>query len=334
MNNSGVEGSDMEKIRVTPLAFESFGVRSMCTLIETKDVKVLVDPGVSVAPRFSLMPHPREYAARNQCRARMREAAKRANVVTISHYHYDHHTPNYVDTVYCGSNPEEARSLYAQKLVLAKEIRSHVNASQRRRGWLFQKISSRFIGRLESADGRSFKFGETELRFSQPAFHGEEDSALGWVVMLLVQRGEEKVLHASDVQGPVSKATLEVILAEKPDLLIIGGQPLYLLGSKVSAESIEQAFQNLERIVRSVPVTVLDHHILRSCDWRDQSRRVFEEAKRHGNIVVTAAEFAGREDSPLECRRETLYEREPPSKEFLDWVKIPVGERKKIAPPI
>ncbi len=42
----------MAKIKITPLAFESMGVRSMCTLVETKDLKVLVDPGVSVAPAF------------------------------------------------------------------------------------------------------------------------------------------------------------------------------------------------------------------------------------------------------------------------------------------
>jgi len=324
----------MEKIRVTPLAFESLGVRSMCTLVETKDVKVLIDPGVSVAPRFSMMPHPREYAARNECRTRMREAAERADVVTISHYHYDHHTPNYVDTMYCGSSPEEARFIYAGKLVIAKEIKSHVNMSQRRRGWLFQRISGKFIGRLESADGRSFRFGETDLRFSQPVYHGEENSALGWVLMLVVQQEEEKVLHASDVQGPVSKATLEMILSENPDLLILGGQPLYLSGSKVSVASVEQGFENLQRIVKKIPVTVLDHHIVRSDDWRDQSKRIFEEARRHRNRVVTAAEFAGKADAPLECRRRMLYEEEPPSRDFLKWTRVPIAERKKIAPPI
>jgi len=324
----------MEKIRVTPLAFESFGVRSMCTLVETKDIKVLVDPGVSVAPRFSLMPHPREYVARNECRARIREAAEIADVVTISHYHYDHHTPNYVDTMYCGSSPEEARSIYTRKLVIAKEIKSHVNMSQRRRGWLFQRISGKFIGRLESADGRSFRFGETELRFSQPVFHGEENSALGWVLMLVVQHGDEKVLHASDVQGPVSKATLETILSENPNLLLIGGQPLYLAGSKVSIASVEQGFENLLKIVKTVPITILDHHIVRSENWRDLSKRVFEEARRHGNMVVTAAEFAGKADMPLECRRRIMYEEEPPSRDFLRWTRVPIAERKKIAPPI
>jgi len=324
----------MEKISVTPLAFESLGVRSMCTLVETSDVRVLVDPGLSVAPRFSLMPHPKEYIARSECRRRIRECALKADVVTISHYHYDHHTPNYVDTMWCGSSPEEAGSIYGGKLVLAKDTKSHVNMSQRRRGWLFQKISSKFIDRLETADGKTFRFNETELKFSQPVFHGEENSELGWVLMLIIQRGQQKILHASDVQGPISKATAEMILSERPDLLIVGGQPLYLQGLKVSAAAVEQGFQNLQRIVRSVPATILDHHIIRSEDWREQARIVFAEAKKHRNRVVTGAEYANRKNLPLECVRRNLYEKEPPSKDFLRWTKMPYAERKKTAPPI
>lgn len=324
----------MGTIKITPLAFESMGVRSMCTFIETNDLKVLVDPGVSVAPRFSLMPHPREYAARNECRLNIRKAAEKADVITISHYHYDHHTPNYVDTVWCGSSPDEARAIYTGKLVLAKDTKSHVNMSQRRRGWLFQRISSKFVGRFENADGRTFRLGETTLRFSDPVYHGEEGSELGWVIMLVVQYEEEKVVHASDVQGPFLKKTLAMILAEKPDLVIVGGQPLYLSGSKVSVAAIEQGFQNLQEMVKSVPLTILDHHIIRSEDWKNQVKKVFEEAGKHRNRILTAAEYAGREGLPLECRRTTLYGEEPPSLEFVKWTKMSEAERRRAAPPL
>jgi predicted metallo-beta-lactamase superfamily hydrolase len=324
----------MTGIKVTPLAFESMGVRSMCTFVETGDLKVLIDPGVSVAPRFSLMPHPREYAGRNRCRVEIREAAQKADIITISHYHYDHHTPNYVDTVYCGSSPEEARAIYAGKAVLAKDTRSHVNMSQRRRGWLFQKVSSEFVGRFEVADGKTVRLNETELRFSCPVPHGEEGSELGWVLMLIIARDGEKVMHCSDVQGPSSMETLEMILAEKPDLLIVGGQPLYLVGTKVADATIEVGFRNLEKIVGSVPVTILDHHILRSEDWRRHAGRVFEEAEKHGNQVLTAAEYAGKTETPLEAGRKALYDQEPPSKEFIGWTKMSEMERKTIAPPL
>ena len=48
-------------LEVKPLAFDSFGVRSMATLVETDDLRVLIDAGVSLAPlRYGLRPHPKE----------------------------------------------------------------------------------------------------------------------------------------------------------------------------------------------------------------------------------------------------------------------------------
>ena len=51
------------KIKITPLAAESLGVRSMCTLVETPDIKMILDAGISICPyRFYLLPHPIEPA--------------------------------------------------------------------------------------------------------------------------------------------------------------------------------------------------------------------------------------------------------------------------------
>ena len=49
--------------KIIPLAAESLGVRSMCTYVETPDLRILIDPGVSLGPRFGLLPHPKEYEA-------------------------------------------------------------------------------------------------------------------------------------------------------------------------------------------------------------------------------------------------------------------------------
>lgn len=44
--------------RIVPLAFDSFGVRSMATFVETDDLRILIDPGVSLMPsRYGLEPH-------------------------------------------------------------------------------------------------------------------------------------------------------------------------------------------------------------------------------------------------------------------------------------
>ncbi|MCW3993553.1 MAG: hypothetical protein NWE85_03180 [Candidatus Bathyarchaeota archaeon] len=126
----------LKRISLVPLAAESLGVRSMCTYVETPDVKILLDAGVSLGPsRFGLAPHPEEFKAIEFCRRKIEEAAEKAEIVTLSHYHFDHHTPSYEDWL-CNwtEATETARQIYEEKIVLIKNPREKINFSQRRRG--------------------------------------------------------------------------------------------------------------------------------------------------------------------------------------------------------
>jgi len=330
-----VSDTMLRKIRVVPLASESFGVRSMCTYVETSDVRVLLDAGASLAPnRFGFPPHPREYKAMEECREKISKAAERAEVVTISHYHFDHHTPSYEDWCYNWSSAEVAREIYEAKPVFIKNYRAMVNFSQRRRGWMFVKTGGKHAERLEIADGQVFQFGATKLRFSDPVFHGPENSALGWLLMTTIECGDERALFASDVQGPMHYPTLERIVAESPQLVIIGGPPIYLAGFRVGEGHVQRGMENLERVVKSVPVTILEHHLLREERWRDFSQPIFDAASKTGHMVFTAAEFLGKENNVLESRRKRLFEAEPPSPEFGKWMKLPLPKRKLVRPPV
>jgi len=325
----------LKKIRVVPLAAESFGVRSMCTHVETSDVKILLDAGASLAPnRHGFPPHPKEYEAMQKCREKISRVADEAEVVTLSHYHFDHHTPSYEDWCYNWSSLNVAKHIYEGKLVLVKNFRSMVNFSQRRRGWLFQKTGGSYAERLDIADGKTFEFGDTKLKFSDPVFHGPENSALGWLLMATIECCGEKVLFAPDVQGPMYNPTLETILAERPQLVIMGGPPMYLAGFKVRDEHMQQGMKNLENVVKNVPTTVLEHHILREERWKEFSQPIFDAASKTGHSVVTAAEFLGEENNILEFRRKQLFKMEPPSSEFDGWMKLPHPKRKLIKPPI
>src|SRR5947209_19397377 len=113
----------------------------MCTLVRTRDVTVLLDAGVALGPRFRLMPHPREFRARDEARERINEAAAKAKVITISHYHNDHHTPNYLDPVWLGSTPEMSEKTYSGKIVVANDCRSHINTAQRTRTRMLHQTS-------------------------------------------------------------------------------------------------------------------------------------------------------------------------------------------------
>jgi len=323
------------KIEVVPLAEESFGVRSMCTYVETPDVRVLLDAGASLGPnRFRFPPHPKEYKAMAICREKIAKAAEKADVVTVSHYHFDHHTPSFTDWFCNWSSGGVAKGIYEGKLVLVKNYRTLTNFSQRRRGWMFKKTGGKYAMRLEVADGTTFEFGATKLRFSDPVFHGHENSELGWVLMTTIECGDERVLFASDVQGPMFEPTLEMIVAESPRLVIVGGPPTYLSGFRVPEEYIQRGLRSLESLVQRVPETILEHHLLRDERWRELSQKIFDVASKVGHKVVTAAEFVGEKNNLLESRRKELYENEPPGDSFQKWLRVPVTERKKTRPPI
>ena len=311
----------LREIKVTPLAAESLGVRSMCTLVETPDVKVLLDAGISLAPfRFSLPPHPIEFQTIARLRKTIAEAADKAQVTTISHYHFDHHTPSFEDwIVNWTQGGETARQIYQDKIVLAKNPKEKINSSQRERAWMFQKTGGKHAKVLEAADGKAFIYGNTSLQFSEAVVHGSE--MLGWVIMAAVEYEGERFMFAPDVQGPMSVHTLELILDAKLTAIMLGGPPLYLGGLGVDPAKLERGLRNLERIVDAVPLVIVEHHALRDESWKQKMENVFRKASLSGHRIVTAAEYADKENLFLESRRKQLYDEHPPSPEFKTWIK-------------
>jgi predicted metallo-beta-lactamase superfamily hydrolase len=322
-------------IKVTPLASESFGVRSMCTLVETPDVSVLLDGGVSLCPwRFSLPPHQIEFQSITRSRQKIAQAAQKASVATISHYHYDHHTPSFTDwVVNWTENAETARQIYQDKILLAKNPKENINPSQRERAWMFQKTGAKYAKSFEAADGKTYTFDDTQLVFSPSVAHGSDDLSLGWVIMTMVQHGDERFMFAPDVQGPMSMHTTELILAIKPVAIMLGGPPLYLAGSRVEQAQIDQGLRNLERIVEAVPLVILEHHALRDENWKQKMESVFKKAQSTAHCIVTAAEFTGQENTFLEAKRQKLFFDFPPSEEFKQWMKT-LNNKQIAKPPI
>jgi predicted metallo-beta-lactamase superfamily hydrolase len=323
-------------LQVTPLAAESLGVRSMCTYVETPDARILLDAGVSLCPRrFGLPPHPKEFEAIVRSRERIAEAADKAEVVTISHYHNDHHTPSFEDWL-CNwtSYSTTAKQIYEGKTVLMKDSRENINYSQRERAWMFQKTAGKHAYKLEVADGRTFEFGGTRVSFCDPVFHGPENSELGWVLATSIAYEDEKFMFAPDVQGPMASTTLRMIVEETPQLLLIGGPPLYLEGLKVWKAEIRLALKNLVAIAERVPQTLLEHHILRDRNWREKATRVFQAAHRTGHLVQTSAEYLGKRNCLLETDRKELFDAEPPSKDFESWMRLEEDARRLTKPPI
>jgi predicted metallo-beta-lactamase superfamily hydrolase len=185
-----------------------------------------------------------------------------------------------------------------------------------------------------TADNTTVEYGDTKLRFSVPVYHGEQNSGLGWVVMLSITSCDEKVVYAPDVQGPMENETVRIILSEKPHLLILGGPPLYLQGFKVSKDLMTLSLENITRLTAELPCTIIDHHLLRSSAWKGFLEKAFKVARRSGNKLVTAAEFTGADNNLLECMRQKLYDEEPPTREFSKWMRLPEEERRRTVPPV
>jgi len=235
--------------------------------------------------------------ALDESKKKIREIAEKCDVLTISHYHYDHYDPD--------------EDFYEGKVVFAKSIEKNINKSQKQRGREFKK---RFNDRCDLiyCDGKEFDseffnsrgFDENlKIKFSQPVPHGPEGVRLGFVLMCVIETGNFKLLHASDVQGPVVENARDHIIRENPDLLLVDGPPSYFLGWKFSYANLDAAKSNLLEIIKETNCEViLDHHLLRDLKYRGRFREVYETKK-----VKSFAEYLGGEDNLLEANRKRLW---------------------------
>ncbi|NJE02167.1 MBL fold metallo-hydrolase [Thermococcus sp. JdF3] len=287
-------------MRIIPLASESLGVRSLATFVEAGGIRFLIDPGVALGPkRYGLPPAKVEIEALHTMRRKLQGYARRADVVTISHYHYDHHTP-FFEGLYESSSEEYAKEIYSGKLLFIKHPRENINFSQRKRAWAFLKKAEPIARGIEFADGRSFDLGGVTLEFSPAVSHGREGSKLGFVVMTLIDDGK-RFIHAGDIQL-LNRKAVEWIIEKVPDLLITGGPPTYL--GKRAEGSWETGIKNLNEIIRETGAEIiLDHHIVRDRNYP----RFFDELEERPK---TFAAYLRVEDRPLEAYRRELHKRE------------------------
>ncbi len=287
---------DLQSLKVLPLAFDSFGVRSMATYVETKDMRVLIDPAVSLGPRrYGLPPHQLELERMNQTWNDIKSYASKCDLLIVTHYHYDHHNPDEID-------------FYKDKALYIKDPKKNINKSQLQRASHFLKELQGLPKAVEFADGRSFEHAATTIKFSPPVYHGT-NSRLGYVLEVSISCLGEKMVFTSDVEGPSLGEQVDFILRENPDLLILDGPMTYMLGYRYSAKSLERSVANISKIISetTVRVIILDHHLLRDQNYKARLAKVYECAEDNGVRVLSAAEYSGREPDLLEARRRELY---------------------------
>ena len=348
----------MGKLTFEPIWFDSLGAKSSCTLVKTPDVSVLIDPGAAVMqPSFPASWAKKLYWYR-RAELAIKRASKRADVIVISHYHYDHFT-------------DFDRKLYEGKLLLVKNPNEYINDSQRgraerffgnlcrsfgkveldevlckrerktygnpldeiprardkdfgdynrRRRELFAKGGKWFENRVKNwhsgmlipelkferievkfPEGKEFEFGRTKLRFTQALFHGIEFSRVGWVFATVVEHGGEKLIHSSDLDGPIIEDYADWIVRENPDVLILDGPMTYMFGYTLTRTTLNRTIENGVRILKETDADLIiyDHHLPREPKFKEFTREVLEAGKREHKEVITAAEYLGEKPACL-----------------------------------
>lgn len=278
-------------MQIIPIASESLGVRSMATFVKTKDVSIMIDPSAALCPRrYKLPPHKLEEDALQKAKQKIRFFTLKSDIVTISHYHFDHY------------NPDE--TFYKGKKVLAKDIHHHINKSQQKRGTEFQEKNQENC-ELINADDTSYTIGDTQLFCSPAFFHGPENVRVGYVMMVTIRDKTKTVVHASDVQGPVTKEATAYIINQQPDILIMDGPPTNLLGFRFSKKSLLDATQNLIAIIKKTNCQViLDHHLLRDLQYKKRFSKPYE---MYNNKINSFAEFNHKKNNFLEANRKNIW---------------------------
>ncbi len=285
-----------DNFRICFVAADSFGARSMATFITTPSLRIFIDPSVALGPkRYGLPPHRLELEAKERFWLRIEDLIKKADVIVITHYHYDHYNPRRAD-------------LLSGKRIFIKDPVRFINKSQRGRSSLFLEDLSKLGIGWEVADGKEFSLGDVTLRFSQPYPHGATDK-LGYVLGVSVEYDGKKFLFTSDVQGPCRDEHVSFILKENPDMVYCDGPMTYMIGYAYSKKLLEISIMNLIRILKETDIShlVIDHHLTRDRFYMSKIDPVFETAASMSKSVLSAAKAMGREDIPLEAMRREIY---------------------------
>jgi predicted metallo-beta-lactamase superfamily hydrolase len=287
-------------MQIIPLAADSMGVRSMATFVETKHLRLLIDPGAIVAERrFGLAPHPLEITCLKGCLERIALFAKSADTIVITKYDAEHFSPD---------RPEWARN----KRLIVKNPNLHIRPAIRTFAFEFLKTVRNTASEIAFADGMSFVFGKTRLTFSESYSIDPDENAEG-ALPLSVEEDEDVFLYSSGTKG-VYPDGAAAFLSSRPSMLMYLDGPLTHQTDRAGPKTpVGPLFKRIRKIITDSAAQriILDHHLLRDPKWRQRVEPLAQVALQKRIVLQTAAEYRGEEIMDLEARRRTLYELHP-----------------------
>lgn len=275
---------------------ESLGVRGLCCFVETKNKKILIDPGIALGyKRYGLLPHPVQIAVDERIQKKIIDKWKEATDIIISHFHGDH-------VPLADANPyqfgiKKVIGLNQNVNIWAKDP-SHFSAVEKKRA---EHLSIALNKDLIIAEEKK----EEPMTFSKAMPHGEAYDNSETVMMSRIEGDNKTFVHTSDIQL-LNDESISQILHWKPSIVLADGPPLYL--SKLSENQIKKAWSNAKKLSAKVDVLILDHHLLRNYDGAKWIKRLSSETKK---MVMCGADFMKKPRRLLEAKREKLYKDMP-----------------------
>jgi hypothetical protein len=111
-------------MKLRPVWFDSLGAKSMCVLVTTPDLSLLIDPGAAIMQPGYPAPDELKVYYLALAQLALQQAAAQATHIAITHYHYDHFRPDLLH-------------LYQGKQLWIKDPNRWINRSQWERARFF-----------------------------------------------------------------------------------------------------------------------------------------------------------------------------------------------------
>lgn len=218
-------------------------------------------------------------------------------------------------------------------------------------------LGKRLIGKPEINEVLSIN--DTDLIFPVEFHHGKRPKDNIFIQPIIIRYKTDAFYSFPDVEGFPHYQDVNCLLTIKDMLksaiseefgakikqnhiIAFGGTPTYILTSRNSQQDntiLQNSFQNSANIIKNFDISIIDHHIIRDINYRnylDQFSNISEHGKQqiltmNSNLFSSFPENKVPQASgpisdnyeriPLECNREILFKKYPPSREFYQWLR-------------
>ncbi|MBN1299514.1 MAG: MBL fold metallo-hydrolase [Actinobacteria bacterium] len=283
-------------MKIEILGTESMGVRGMSCFVQTRNRKILIDPGIALGfKRYGLLPHPYQVAVGEKIRKDIINKWAESTDVVISHFHGDHVPLPDANPYQLDIN--ELAGLNAGIKIWTKDL-SCLSFIEKKRA---DALSSILNKDLIEAAGKDYG----DIAFSENISHGDgfNDS----VNVIMTKISEDKIfVHTSDIQL-LDDMAISKILDWEPDIVFADGPSCYL-PSKLMENQMLRAWDNAVRLSKKVAFLIIDHHLLRCFEGE---RWLKSLSLKTDNKTICAADFMNKPRMLLEADRVNLYRNLP-----------------------